>query len=247
MTYDSIADRYDTFVRERSTIHRVAIPALLELCRPAGRVLDLACGQGVLARELAQIAGFSVVGVNLSSELLRIADGEEAQQPLGINYVQEDARSLSSLGDDSFDGVACSLALTDFDELDPVLGAVRRVLKPGGWLAIATLHPCFEPPHADVIEVAGRYCKQVGNYFEEGRWFPGNPDRLLAKVGWHHRTLATLLNALVDSGFVLDRVAEPRPTHRLEGTALVYGEVAEVLAVRALLSPGLASKIVQDV
>ena len=64
---------------------------------------------------------------------------------------------------------------------------------------IATLHPCFEPPHATTTEINGRPIKQVARYFEEGRWWPDNPDRLLAHIGWHHRTLSTLLNALLGS------------------------------------------------
>lgn len=234
MGYDSIAEGYDRFVRERSRVHRVSIPALLQLCGPGGRVLDLACGQGVLARALAA-SGRTVVGVDVSSELLRIAEEVERAKPLGIEYIRDNARSLTALHDASFDGVASNLFITDIDDLRSALLSVARVLKPGGWFALATLHPCFNPPYAVEVRVGDRAGKQVGRYFEEGRWWSDDTDRLLARLGWHHRTLSTLLNLLLEAGFRLDRFVEPQPSASDTDVPGRFREVAEVLAVRSLL------------
>jgi ubiquinone/menaquinone biosynthesis C-methylase UbiE len=235
MSYDAIAEGYDRFVRE-STIHRVVMPAVLDLCGPGRRILDLACGQGVLTRALAG-TGRTVVGVDASEQLIHIARAEEERQPLGIRYVEDDARSLDHVDDCSFDGVTCSLALTDIDELAGVLAAVGRVLKPGGWLVLATLHPCFGTAHIAVVELNGNPGVHVSRYFEEGRWWSANPDRLLAPIGWHHRTLSTVLNLLLEAGFVLDRFEEPRGRDPVTGQ-LLYLHVAEVLAIRAGFRPG---------
>lgn len=226
MAYDSIAGQYDDFVR-RSTIHRVSVPALLALCGTGRRILDLACGQGVVARALAG-PDRTVVGVDASAALLDIARREETRALLNVTYVQDDACSLTALKPQSFDGVVCNLAFSDIDDLKSCFGAVRRVLKPGGWFAFATLHPCFTPPDADKVEVGDKLRLQVGQYFEEGRWWSADANRLLARLGWQHRTLSSLLNLLLDAGFVLDRFAEPRAS---EG---IYTEVAVVLVVRAL-------------
>jgi ubiquinone/menaquinone biosynthesis C-methylase UbiE len=53
MSYDAIASSYDEFVGV-SCIHRVAIPSILRLCAEGRAVLDVACGQGALTRELAR-------------------------------------------------------------------------------------------------------------------------------------------------------------------------------------------------
>lgn len=232
--YDRVSAEYDTFVSQ-SFIHRLAVPTILELAQPpGGKVLDLGCGQGILARALAA-RGDRVTGVDISERLLDLARGYEDDNPLGIEYLHADAATLAELPDGTFNGVASCLTLTDLDDLDGVLSSVARVLRPGGWFVLAGLHPCFEPPHARVTEVDGRAAKQANGYFEEGWWRSKNADSLL--VWRHHRRLATIINSLVAAGFRVDQVREPQGAGTLLDVAPIYGEVAEVLAIRAMASP----------
>jgi SAM-dependent methyltransferase len=207
------------------------VPAVLELLGDGDDVLDLACGQGVLARELAR-SGRKVVGVDISAELIRLAREEEVREPLGIRYLVDDATTLAQLADASFDGVACNLALTDIDDLDSTFRRLCRVLRPHGWFTFATVHPCFATPHARSVEVEGRTLMQVGRYFEEGRWYGDNPEGLRGRLGSLHRRLSTILNALVEAGCRIECLAEPRGGKDIVDKVPVYGEVAEVLVVR---------------
>jgi len=226
--YDAIASRYDEFVSV-SCIHRVAIPSMLRLCAEGNSVLDVACGQGALTRELARRFPM-VVGVDRSAELIGIAKGRGGAPH--VRYLTGDAEALSSLADASFDGVTCCLALTDFDDLSAVLAAISRVLKRNGWLVVASLHPCFEAPRATNSEHDGRAAKLVSHYFEEGRWWPDDRMRLFGEIGWHHRTLSTILTSFLDAGFALDGAQEPRAPADVITENPSYGQVAEVLTLR---------------
>jgi ubiquinone/menaquinone biosynthesis C-methylase UbiE len=121
VSYDAIASDYDEFVGV-SRIHRVAVPSILELCAEGDAVLDVACGQGVLTRELGRQFPM-VVGVDRSRELIRIA--EQRDRAPHVRYLTEDAEALGSLADASFDGATCCLAMTDFDDLSAVLAATH--------------------------------------------------------------------------------------------------------------------------
>ena len=228
--YDHIVDGYLGHV-DSSVIHGVAFSALLPLCVPAGRVLDLGCGEGILARALAQ-RGNTVTGVDLSRGLLAVADAREQREPLGITYVRCDAATLEGFDDCSFDGVATSITFTDLADLDGVLRAVARVLVPDGWFAFAALHPCFEPPHARSTEIDGRLVRQVNRYFEEGTWRSRHTDSLIGVR--YHRRLSTILNAVIDAGLVIEHLEEPKGDASAIGRAPIYGEVAEVLVAKAV-------------
>jgi SAM-dependent methyltransferase len=171
-----------------------------------------------------------VVGVDRSRELVRIAG--EHDHARHVRYLTEDAETLGSLASAGFDGATCCLALTDFDDLTAVLAATSRVLKPNGWLVFATLPPCFEPPHAANGERDGRTVKLAGRYFEEGRWWPRDRTRLFGQIGWHHRTLSTLLNSFLAAGYEVDSAREPQAPADIVAASPWYGEVAEVLTLR---------------
>ncbi len=98
-----------------------------------GVALDAACGTGRVAAVLAE-CGHRVVGVDSSPGMLeqarkRLPDGEFH---LG---------SLTALPSGPVDLVTCSLALTHVPDLGPVFAEFARVLRPGGRVVIADVHP----------------------------------------------------------------------------------------------------------
>jgi 2-polyprenyl-3-methyl-5-hydroxy-6-metoxy-1,4-benzoquinol methylase len=201
--YDAIAAWYDHSIRQGSLLHETAELSLFGFVPDVGGMLlcDLACGQGHFARQLTR-RGAQVVGLDISERLLEIAREHEGAEPLGVVYHQGDAQVLSfdheiAVMEATFEGVVCSMALMDIPDLKAALGAARRLLQPQGWLFLVITHPCFQiPPHE--------------GYFVEGFWRSDNPDGVRGRVGAHHRTLTTYLNAVAQAGFVLEQTDEPR-------------------------------------
>jgi SAM-dependent methyltransferase len=203
--YDKIADFYDGVVGD--DLSEPAAAALLDLLPDVrgSRVLDLACGQGRLSRELAR-RGAHVVGLDISHELLEKARKDEEVERLGIEYLQDDATSAAALADRTFEGVACHFGLSDIDDLGGLAATVSRMLEPDGWFVFSILHPCF-PGWGDDAPSSW----PIGRgYFAEGWWLADNPG-FRGKVGASHRMLSTYLNQLVEHGFSIEKAAEPRP------------------------------------
>ena len=183
--------------------------ALLELVGDVAgqRLVDIACGQGRIARELAR-RGATVTGVDLSGALIQQAQAAEDLTPLGVSYVQADVTSPATLHGEVFDAGVCHFGLSDIDDLDGALTTVQRLLHVGDTFVFTVLHPCFPGWGSDV---AASWPAQ-GGYFQEGWWAPtAARSTLRQQVGANHRTLSTYLNALADHGFHIDRTAEPPP------------------------------------
>ncbi len=239
-TYDEIAEWYDAWVGSHPMSEDPFFPAVAALMgEVAGRrVCDLGCGQGRVARHLAD-AGASVVGIDRSAKLLAIAGRHEAAAPRGIEYRHADARSLDGVADGGFEGVVCHMALMDIPDLAPTLREVARILRLGGWFVFSVLHPCFHTPRSGELTLPEGTVPTVGRYFAEGHWRSDTRTGPPGQVGAYHRTLSTYINALTDAGLTLEGAAEPRPTGTLAGSPSLSGmarsvweEVPTVLVAR---------------
>lgn len=233
--YDAIADWYDEWVGAGARSVRTdpswrAVEALLDPV--AGqRVCDIACGQGRVARYLAD-QGATVVAVDRSARLLELARRHEADPPRSIAYRQGDARTLEGLADGAFDGAVCFMALMDIPDLEPTVRSVARVLRPGGWFAFALLHPCYHTACSGELQTPEGLVRTVGAYFDEGYWRSDRRVGPPGKVGAYHRTLSTYLNALLDAGLAPERFGEPRATGDAAAQRPVWAEVPAVLVGR---------------
>ncbi len=98
-----------------------------------GRILDVACGTGATTRHLLKHwRAADIVGINLSHQQLKTCRG----RGLGSDFVQMDAALLGFAGG-SFDNVICVEAAFHFRTRERFLKEARRILKPGGCLALS--------------------------------------------------------------------------------------------------------------
>ena len=169
------------------------------------RVLDVAAGHGRASRALAQL-GALVTAVELAPSLVAEGRRREHAQRLGINYLQGDAATLDWWDGEAFDGVVAEMALMDIDDLAGVVLSVSTVLAPGGWFACSLFHPCFPggPGSADGLP---SWPPDRG-YHHEG-WWTTDGAAVRGRVGANHRTLATYLNSVVETGLDIEYAHEP--------------------------------------
>ena len=228
-TYDDIAEWYDQWIgthpMSEDPYYSAAEALMGEIS--GKRICDLACGQGRVARHLANL-GATVVGIDLSAKLLEIARRHEADDPRGISYVHADVRSLSDQALGLFDGVVCFMALMDIPDLVPTLQSVASVLRPVGWFVFAILHPCFHTAQSGEIETPDGAVRTIRQYFVEGYWRSDTRTGPPGRVGAYHRTFSTYVNALTDAGFQLEHVSEPRGVSETANSPSLLGIVRPV-------------------
>lgn len=203
--YDAVADFY---VSGFDSVEDSISLAFLSMLEPVAglRVLDVACGHGRIARELAR-RGADVVGVDISAKLIGRARETEQRETLGVRYLHGDVTARQAVSRSEFDLVACSYGLSDIDDLDGAIAAIGNALRLGGRFVFSILHPCF----GGGKDIAGSW-PTTGSYYDEGRWSPQETRSTLRRqVGTSHRMLSTYLSTLRRHSLWLDQIAEPPP------------------------------------
>ncbi|MCL4294197.1 MAG: methyltransferase domain-containing protein [Anaerolineae bacterium] len=227
-----------------------ATERLLDL-HPGERVLDIACGNGLSSRRLAAM-GAEVVAFDFAEAMIAYALERTTQHGERIRYSVLDATdeaALLALGEAQFDAAICNMALFDMAEIEPLMRALARLLRPGGRFVFSVIHPCFNNPHmAHVAEMEDRagdivtiYSVKVFRYITpsvaRGVAIPGQPKAQL----YFHRPLQILLRAGFKAGFVLDGLEERAfpPDHPPGRNPLSWGanfsEIPPVLVARLRL------------
>lgn len=142
MTFDDQAAAYDRWYATPlgQLADRVEKKVLFALLPEVSgrRVLEVGCGTGNISLPLAQ-RGAQVVGLDVSRPMLARARAKVGPMDLLVDWVCGAAGSLP-FADESFDGVLSILALDFMANREQVIQEMVRVLRPGGFLAVAMLN-----------------------------------------------------------------------------------------------------------
>ena len=187
-------DSYDKFHRDQ----------FLALVPPPGRLtVDLGCGEGRVARDLAA-RGHTVIGFDGSPALVEAA--RTFVPPVDAKVA--DAAELP-LAAASADLVVAFMLLHDVDDLDGVAREIARVLEPGGRLCLAVVHPnnsCgrFDDDAADApFRIDGSY---LGRFDYSDRI---ERDGLAMSFHSRHRPMADYFAAFGAVGLRVETLREP--------------------------------------
>ena len=125
----------------------MAKTVVLDLFSQSGRdkeVLDIGCGEGYVARQMARLAR-KVIGIDCSEGMIRIAREKERREPQGITYHVGDARNINFIPSSSQDIAVANFVTNYFkpQELSHFYMEMARYLKPVGQFIVSTVHPSF--------------------------------------------------------------------------------------------------------
>ena len=147
--WDGVAGWYDKLVgADGSDYHQnVILPGVMDLLKvsPGEAVIDICCGQGVLARHLLAAGAEQVLGVDASGKLIGSARNRYASEG-NVSFLRADACAESDWADGSYDAAACVMAVHDVPDVDGLMKNISGSLKPGGRAVIVMMHPCFRIP-----------------------------------------------------------------------------------------------------
>jgi SAM-dependent methyltransferase len=127
--------------------------------RPGERVLDVACGTGAVARQVAPLVGAegTVVGVDVAPGMLAVARAVAAPAGAAIQWREGEAGALPA-DDGAFDLVLCQQGLQFFPDRAGAAREMRRALRDGGRAVLAVWKGLeYQPLYAALIEAEARH------------------------------------------------------------------------------------------
>ncbi|MEM7131567.1 MAG: class I SAM-dependent methyltransferase [Chloroflexota bacterium] len=224
---------------------------LLDL-KAGERVLDIGCGNGLYSRRLATLGG-NVDAFDFADALVERAQRYPMTFESGgsITYHVLDAtdeEALLALGSQRFDAAFCTMALMDIADIEPLMKALAKLLKPGGRFIFATAHPCFNQafaaPFAEMEnrgEMMTTYGVKVTKYMtpivEWGLALANQPE----PQRYFERPLHLLLQPAFAAGLVMDALderafsPENQPSRFPLGWSGKFSEIPPVLVGRMRL------------
>jgi len=144
------------------------------------RVLDVACGTGVIARLASERVGpsGSVTAIDVAPDMISVAKSTPVPGGSHIEWHVSDAASLP-LADDSYDAVLCQMGLMFMEDRAAALSEMRRVVAPGGRVVVNTpgpIQPAFVLMEQAIVEHISR---ELGG-FVRAVFSMHDPDALAA-------------------------------------------------------------------
>ena len=198
--YEKLADAYAALIDTKPQNAYLERPTTLSLLPEVKgkRVLDAGCGSGVYSEWLER-HGANVIAVDVSPRMVELA--KKRLQDLDVRL--HDLRDpLDFLGDDSVDLVLAPLVMDYIEDWVPVLKEFNRILVREGLFVFSMEHPFTKS-----------FWHKSDDYFKVERvellWGGfGVPVSMPS----FKRPLQAVVNSLSRSGFVIEKILEPRPT-----------------------------------
>ena len=141
--FGSMAERWWDSQGEFKTLHDInplRIQFIQSYADIAGkRIVDVGCGGGILTEGLAK-HGADVLGIDLSEELIDIADLHGLESGVNAHYQKISAEALAEQQPESFDHVTCMEMLEHVPDPGSIISACATLVKPGGMVFFSTLN-----------------------------------------------------------------------------------------------------------
>jgi ubiquinone/menaquinone biosynthesis C-methylase UbiE len=217
-SWQHVSKWYGKSVASKDSYHEnLVIPKTLKLLSltPDSKLLDLACGNGILARHIPKTNTY--FGFDAAASLIKDAQASD-KNPLH-RYATADVTKPLSIIDTNFSHAAIILALQNISDGLKVLQNVQKHLRPHGKLLIVLNHPCFRIPRQSswgIDETNKIEYRRINRYLSPLKipitTHPGAAASRVpngSPITWSfHEPLSSYSEMLFKSGFVIEKLEE---------------------------------------
>lgn len=178
---------------------------------PSANLLDLACGQGVLARHLPKNTAYT--GIDIAPSLIKAAK-QSSENPKHQFLVGDVTKPLPLKKPVSFTHATIILALQNIEHPNVVFKSAFECLEEHGMLVIVLNHPCFRIPRQSSWQIDEQkkiQYRRIDRYYTSMsipvQAHPGKGEHSPTTLSFHH-PLSDYSRWLRDAGFMIELIEE---------------------------------------
>jgi len=221
-SWDNVSQWYNGIVGEKGHYYHenVILPNVLRLLKlnPSAKLLDLGCGQGILARAIDQNVNY--LGIDLAVNLIEEARRLDTNK--NHSYAVADVSGNLPIKFSGFSHATIVLALQNIKHPFKVIKNCAMHLNKGGKLVIVLNHPAFRiPKHADWKVIDNVQFRIEDNYMSHLEIpIDSSPfdNKNNMKTWSYHYPLSAYSEMLLDNGFVIEKIEEWISPKKSEGS-----------------------------
>ena len=196
---------------------KILVPNVLELLRKVSshktlRVLDIGCGTGVLAKEIAKNVR-EVIGIDPSQKSIEIASIYNKE----VDNVIFECASIEEFAIKHKSVVEIAIAnmtLHSIKDISAALDSIYFCLKPNGVFIFSIPHPCFYLEHKGSFKELDYQYNRPSSY-KIAFTISNIQTPLPSPTPFFHRPLQDYFNSVTYAGFIIDKILEPFPTKKI--------------------------------
>ncbi len=213
-SWQGVSQWYQSSVGEAGHYYHqhVVLPNVLRLLKlqSSDSLLDLACGQGVLARHIDPSVYYQ--GLDISPSLIAFAKKQDSNS-LHHFTVADISRSSLPIQKKDFTHATIILAIQNIEHVSPVFQNAQRYLSEKGQLLIVMNHPCFRIPRQSswgIDESKKTQYRRIDRYLSSLKIpIVAHPGQKKSPNTWSfHQPLSVYTRTLSEAGFVITLMEE---------------------------------------
>lgn len=219
--WDETSRAYEYFTEdEDSYSYKIEWPCIQKMLPKLNekKILDLGCGTGRFDFIFEKENPFSILGVDISEQMLKIAKEKATIKGSKVKFIKEDISNLDTYSNGKFDFIFSSTTLHYIYDIKELFNNMYNVLEEKGVCIVSLMNPIYTAQYP--VDKNGEFPSDdewVVRYLDKSKrayiqpWIEYNDSSNdYLSISYHH-TVSDYFSAIISAGFTIDRVEEPFP------------------------------------
>lgn len=217
--WNSMAEAYELFNNSKDSYsYHIEWPCIKRLLPELEKktIVDLGCGTGIFTFLLERFGPEKIIGIDLSEEMLKIAKVKAGMTASKAEFITYDAAKCMDVINSPADFIFSSTMSHYVENIEELFENVSGSLKKGGESIFSIIHPLYSAmypvQHGDTFPADEDWTvrnldNSIRSYIQP--WLEYNDDYENHLSRSYHHTFSDYINAIIDSGLIVEKVCEP--------------------------------------